>query len=89
MQYQWDPTKAAANREKHRIDFADVVGVFSDPYALTVRDEDLTEERWVTLGMDYLGRIVVVAYTWRGKIIRIISARKATRKERFQYEAGL
>jgi len=89
VQYQWDPDKAATNLRKHGVDFADVIAVFSDPYALTVRDEDSHEERCVTLGIDHLGRIVVVAYTWRGNNIRIISARKANRRERKEYEAGL
>ncbi len=83
---EWDPGKAAANLEKHGIDFADAVTVLSDEMALTLGDAHPTEERYVTLGMDALGRVLVVAYTWRGDDVRIISARKANRSERRQYE---
>ncbi len=83
---EWDPDKAADNLEKHGIDFADATTVLSDEMALTIRDAHRSEERQVTLGMDSVGRIVVVAYTWRGDTVRIISARKANRSERRQYE---
>ena len=83
---QWDDDKAAANVEKHGVDFADAVSVLSDEMALTADDSDRTEERYVTLGMDAFGRILVVAYTWREDDLRIISARKANRSEARQYE---
>ena len=83
---EWDPGKAAVNLEKHGIDFADAVIVLSDEMALTLRDAHPAEERYVTLGMDSLGRVLVVAYSWRGDDVRIISARKANRSERRQYE---
>jgi hypothetical protein len=83
---QWDPDKAAANLKKHGIDFADAATVLSDDFALTLPDDDPNEERFVTLGMDALGRVLVVAYTWRDEEQRLISARKATRAERRQYE---
>jgi hypothetical protein len=86
MDFEWDPGKAAANLEKHGVDFADAVGAFFDDFALTLEDEGSTEERYVTVGMDVLGRILVVVYTWRSKAIRIISARKADASERRQYE---
>jgi uncharacterized DUF497 family protein len=86
MDYEWDAEKARANRRKHGIDFADAVTVFSDPLALTIPDDYPDEERFVTLGMDALGRLLVVVYTWRGERIRVISARQATRPERTQYE---
>ena len=86
MDYEWDPDKALSNVHKHHVDFADAVLVFSDPLALTILDDYPSEERFVTLGMDGLGRILVVVYTWRGERIRIISARRATRQERKQYE---
>lgn len=86
MFYEWDPAKAAANRRKHGIDFADAVGVFDDEYALRREDPDaVDEQRFVALGWDTLGRIVVVVYTYRGEDIRLISARKATKKEREHY----
>ena len=86
--YQWNRDKAAANLRKHGIDFADAVLVFSDALAITIPDERFDEERFVTMGLDGLGRVLVVVYTLRGEEIRVISARKATRQERQQYEAG-
>lgn len=84
---QWDPKKAAANLHKHGVDFADAATVFSDERALTLRDERSEEERYITLGLDALGRVLVVVYTWRGDALRLISARKATPRERRQYGA--
>lgn len=87
MEYEWDPNKATTNLQKHGISFADAVAVFSDGFALTVADDFADEERFIILGMDAFGRLVVIVYTWRGEqTIRIISARKATRHERKQYE---
>lgn len=87
MQYEWDATKAQPNREKHDVDFADAVAVFSDTAALTVEDDHPDERRFITIGMDAFGHLLVVVYTGRGEeTIRIISARKATRAERRQYE---
>jgi hypothetical protein len=88
MVYQWNSDKATANLRKHGIDFADAVSVFSDDLALTIPDERFDEERFVTIGLDGLGRVLVVVYTLRGEAIRIISARKASRQERQQYEEG-
>ena len=64
-----DPQKAAANLRKHQIDFADAVGVFEDSLAITVSDDRHEEARFVTLGTDFLGRLLVVAYTWRERIL--------------------
>jgi len=86
MTYEWDPIKAKTNLRKHGIDFADAATVFSDEYARTIPDDYPDEERFVTMGMDALGRILVVVFTWRGPHIRIISARKAENHERKQYE---
>ena len=86
MVYQWNRYKAAANIHKHGIDFADAISVFSDDLAITISDERFDEERFVTIGMDAFARILVVVYTWRGDEIRLISARKANRQERQQYE---
>ena len=63
MGFQWDPAKASANLRKHGVDFADAVGVFDDPLALTARDPALTEERLLSLGQDMLGRVIVVNWT--------------------------
>ena len=87
MGYEWDPTKARANLTKHRVDFADAALVLEDPLALTGEDPDAQgEQRLVTLGIDPLGRLLVVVWTPRGKAIRLISARRATAVERRQYE---
>ena len=84
---QWDEDKAAANQRKHGVDFADAATALEDEEALTMPEDDPNEDRWVTLGMDALGRVLVVAYTWRDDEPRLISARKANRTERRQYES--
>ncbi len=90
MGYQWDPKKAEANLNKHGIDFADAVGVFEDSLALTIEDKRAQgERRFITVGIDFLGRILTVVYTYRGNNIRLISARKATKKEIAYYEKGI
>lgn len=87
MGYEWDEEKAASNLRKHGIDFADAALVLEDKLALIVRDLSAEhEERFVALGQDPQGRLLVVVYTWRGERARLISARKATGKERRQYE---
>jgi uncharacterized protein len=88
MAYQWDKNKAASNLNKHGIDFADAVSVFSDDLSTTVNDERFDEERFITIGIDAFSRVLVVVYTLRGNEIRLISARTATRSERKQYEEG-
>ncbi|MCY3682786.1 MAG: BrnT family toxin [Gemmatimonadetes bacterium] len=85
--YQWDPEKAESNFLTHSVDFADSVGVFEDIWALTLKEEiESGEQRFVTLGTDFFGRILVVVYTYRNEDIRLISARPATRRERRIYE---
>ena len=85
MEVEWDPAKAKENKRVHGIDFAVAVGVFDNPY-LEMEDTDAKgEQRFMALGLDSLGRLVVVAYTYRGNKIRLISARKATRKEEKEY----
>jgi len=86
MLYEWDPAKAASNLSKHRVDFADAVAVLEDAQALTVLQAHDDEDRYATIGMDVFGRILVVIYVWRGKSIRMVSARPATRTERKQYQ---
>ena len=87
MDYQWDPEKADLNHEKHGIDFADAVGIFEDEYALTIKQEIVkNEQRFASIGTDFLGRIVVMVYTYRGDDIRLISAWPATKSERNVYE---
>jgi uncharacterized DUF497 family protein len=85
---EWDPRKAAGNLKKHSVDFADAATVLYDERAITIRDDedDEHEERYVTIGLDALGRVLVVVHTWRGDRPRLISARPATAHERRQYE---
>ena len=85
MGYEWDPNKAKLNIRTHGIAFADAVSVFFDDSAITVEDNNPDEVRFATMGMDALGRVLVVVYTWREDNIRLISARKATAKERKQH----
>lgn len=86
-EFEWDPRKAGVNRRKHGIDFADATAVFEDERALTVPDTitAVDEARMLSLGRDAMGRVLVVACTWRGDRIRLISARRATPSERRQY----
>jgi uncharacterized DUF497 family protein len=86
VDYEWDESKARANLRDHSIDFADAATVFDDDLALTVPNDTAPEERYDTLGMDAMGRLLVVVYTWRGDRIRIISARKATETEHRNYD---
>jgi uncharacterized protein len=89
MNCEWDPMKAEANLAKHGVRFADAVIVFSDESALTIDDPHPDEERYVTIGIDALARVLVVVWTWRGEeTIRLISARRATPTERRQHARG-
>jgi uncharacterized protein len=83
--FEWDPEKAASNIRKHGIRFADAVPVFEDDEAVTLRDDSEGEERWITIGMDAFGRVLLVVYAWRDEDIRVISARAATQGESQQY----
>jgi uncharacterized protein len=87
--FEWDPRKAANNLRKHGVEFADAVSVLEDDRAVTIADDSAEEERFATIGVDALGRILVVIYTFRKRRIRIISARRATPHERTQYEVNL
>ena len=83
-------TKPGINKQKHGVSFLDAASVFDDPEALGMEEQDVgEEEREVILGVDNLGRILVVVYTQRGDKIRIISARKATGKEVKEYESRI
>jgi uncharacterized DUF497 family protein len=88
MEIEFDPGKAAANLRKHKVSFAHAEQSLRDPMAVTVEDPDSDgEQRFVTLGMDTLGRVLVVVHAYPGENIRIISARKASRGESEQYHA--
>lgn len=86
---QFDPQKARSNLNKHAVRLTDAATVLSDAQALTLADHDHNEERWVTLGEDSKGRILVVVYTYRDpNFVRLISARKAQPREIQQYRGG-
>ena len=88
MVYEWNPKKAAANLRKHRVSFAEAASVFLDPLALTFSDPDHSheEDREITIGLSSRQNVLFVSHCERGERTRIISARKATPKERSQYE---
>jgi uncharacterized DUF497 family protein len=86
VQFQFDPAKALANLRKHGVSFADAEGVFADPLAIHRSDPDAEgEERFVAIGLGSAGELLVVAYTVRGESARLISARRATRREAKDY----
>ena len=89
MNLEWDYKKAESNLKKHDIDFADAVPIFDDLNAITIEDAHEEEQRFISIGIDCFARILVVVYTWRGETIRIISARKATKREQKNYEVVL
>ena len=90
MEYEWDPKKAKDNLKKHGVDFADAVISLEDENALTIEDKDHNEIRFKTLGMGpHLNVLYVVHTEVSSNRIRIISARKADRKEIRQYFRGL
>lgn len=86
MRFEWDPRKAAINLAKHGVSFEEASSVFGDPLAVTIRDplHSSGEVRFVTLGQSSKGHVVVVVHTDRD-VIRIISARRATPRERREY----
>ena len=92
MKFDWDLTKAAANVKKHQVSFEEARTVFYDEFALQFFDEDHSsgEERFLMLGMSSSARIVIVCHCERdhGEVIRIISARKATKRESAFYHGG-
>jgi hypothetical protein len=90
MRFAWDPGKAAKNVRKHGISFHEAMAVFRDPLSTTFPDEaySLSEPRFVTIGTSGFNRLLVVAHCDVGDRIRIISARRATRRERMFYEQG-
>jgi uncharacterized DUF497 family protein len=96
IEFDWDPAKAQSNRAKHGVSFEEAMGVFADPLALSRLDDDQGsgEERWITLGLAAVGRLLLVVHTHVEHsddriAVRIISARRATRREARQYEDGL
>ncbi|MFL5410605.1 MAG: BrnT family toxin [Myxococcales bacterium] len=90
MRFEWDPNKAKRNRAKHGVSFEDAATAFGDPLSLTIFDPDHSEheDRFILVGSTSGGRLVVVAHTERGGVVRIVSARVATKQERRTYESG-
>lgn len=92
--FEWDPKKARKNLNKHKISFESASYIFLDPKALTIIDfkHKDKEERWITIGMDKTNQLIVLCHTYQESdevaIIRIISARKATKREGEQYLSG-
>jgi uncharacterized protein len=92
MRFDWDPTKAAANLKKHQVSFDEAKSVFFDEFAVQFFDDEHSEseDRFIMLGMSLSARLLVVCHCERdeGEVIRIISARKATRGEAAFYRGG-
>lgn len=88
LQFEWDEIKAVANLEKHGVSFEEAQTVFGDSESLTILDEfhSEREDRFIDIGLSIFGRLLVVVYTERGDVIRIISYRPATLNEQYQYE---
>jgi len=86
--FEWDPAKARRNIETHGISFDEASTAFKDTLSVTIHDplHSYEEDRFVLLGNSHRNRLLVIVHTERGKKIRIISARRATKKERKQYE---
>jgi uncharacterized protein len=94
--FEWDIKKAKSNLDKHEIGFERAATIFHDPNLLSIPDEDHSdsEERWITIGLDENGILLVLSHTFNDLSatvckIRIISARKATKSEQEQYEQGI
>jgi hypothetical protein len=84
--YEWDPRKAADNLRKHGVDFADAVLALEDPLALTMLDPDSNGEmRFVSVSRDPMGRLLITIFTPRGRLMGVISSRRATPSERRTY----
>tara|TARA_B100000959_G_scaffold244599_1_gene268638 strand:- start:2402 stop:2677 length:276 start_codon:yes stop_codon:yes gene_type:complete len=88
MEFEWDPSKARKNLQKHGISFSEAATVFGDSLSVTFSDPDhsVRENRYIITGLSSTGQVLLIAHTYRNNRIRIISARKATRQERKYYE---
>lgn len=91
LTFEWDSRKARSNLAKHGVGFEEACTVFGDPLSLTISDPEhsRTEERHVTMGTALTGKLIVVVHTERGDNIRVISARRASRRERRSYEKSI
>jgi len=88
LSFEWDQNKAKTTLAKHGVSFEEAATVFGDALSLTIPDpaHSQVEERWIVLGWSNQRKLLVVVHTERGDIIRIISARLASRREHKQYE---
>ena len=88
LEFEWDPLKAATNRQKHGVEFQEAITAFADPHSITIPDPEhsIEEARFVLIGRSAIRRLLVVVHLERGERIRLISARLATRRERQIYE---
>ena len=88
LTFEWDSRKAKSNLAKHGVGFEEASTIFGDPLSLTILDPEhsLSEERYITMGRAFTGKLLVVVHTERGDNIRVISARRASRRERKFYE---
>jgi uncharacterized protein len=88
--FEWDAAKDEANRRKHGVSFREGISAFMDPLSVTIPDPDHSaeEERFLLLGENHRGQLLVVSHTDRQDRVRIISVREADRRERREYEQG-
>jgi hypothetical protein len=90
MEFEWDPKKAEINQKKHGVNFQEAASVFGDPLAVTFAhpDHSINEFRFITFGLSFKKRLLVVSHTDRNEKTRIINARLMDREERQIYEKG-
>ena len=83
MKFEWDESKNASNRRKHSVDFAEAASAFADDFSQTFHDtgHSIQEDRYATIGLSQQGRLLIVWHTERDGVVRLISARTATRSE--------
>jgi len=88
MEFQWDPNKAEKNIRRHQASSAEAATVFGNPLSMTFYDPDhsIDEDRYITVGLSRLGKLLVISHVDQGTRIRIISVQRATRREREFYE---
>ena len=91
LQFEWDDHKARTNLAKHGVSFEEASTVFADPLSITIADpaHSQAEDRFIILGRSHRRLLLVVVHTGRGDKLRLISARRASRNERKQYEEGI
>lgn len=88
LEFEWDLRKAETNLRKHKVTFQEASTVFADPLSATIHDPDHSdiEDRYLTIGLSIVGRILIIAHSERNNRIRIISARELTSPEKRHYE---